>query len=213
MNCECCPHQAEINAELKQCQSCEHGCRHLVDCESGRALATYPGHPENCKSCPRMKVIQMVMRPCGVCETGKLHGTVHFDAASSPQTVWEKTLPIEHTSSTGVTPLEPDTEDELRKAFAIVFDLTPLELLLIQHVMHRRTPATFRETLVMLRDRLNTRYDLSEGSRSFRSICNVWKNKIVEKLPLIEDLFAAVIDEAKTSKHTRHVTEEEFGDD
>jgi len=203
MNCECCPHADEFAAAVRPCRFCDNSHYH------GDAQ----GDARACEKCHHYPAIKKAMKPCGVCESGRLHGEVHFEAASSRQGVWAKALPNDHTPSTGVTSLQPDTEDVLRKCLAVIFDFSPMELLLIQHVIHRRTPGTFRETLVMLRDRLNTRYDLSEGSTSFRSICSIWKNKIVEKLPRIEDLFDAVINEAQTSRHTRHVTEEEFGDD
>jgi len=197
MHCDVCPHQAEINAALEPCQLCEHGSRHICDIISGRAVATFEGNPAACKTCPHLKEIQKAMRPCDVCEAGKLHGQVSTDAAPDACTVLAHAVPNDHVSMPGVTELHPDVEDALRKALCVIFDFTPIELLLIQHVVHGRNVGTFRETLAELKERLNTRYDLSEGSTTFRAVAHEWKKRIVERFPPIGDLFDAVTDANK----------------
>ncbi len=196
MHCDICPHQDEINAALRACQLCEHGCHHITGFD-GQAVATFAGNPAACKTCPHLKEIQKAMRPCGVCEGGKLRGEVHLDGAPDPSTVLCHMMINDHTQMPGVTELHPDVEDALRKALCVIFDFTPLELLLIQHVVHGRNVGTFREPLAELKERLNTRYDLSEGSTTFRAIAHEWKKKIVERFPPIGDLFDAVTDANK----------------
>lgn len=197
MHCDICPHQSKINAALEHCQLCDHGCHHVVDMVSGHAVATFEGNPAACKTCPHLKEIQKAMHPCDACEAGKLHGQVSTDAAPDACTVLAHALPNDHVSMPGVTELHPDVEDALRKALCVIFDFTPLELLLIQHVVHGRNVGTFREPLAELKERLNTRYDLSEGSTTFRAIAHEWKNKIVERFPPIGDLFDAVLNANK----------------
>lgn len=198
MHCDICPHQQKIYTALDHCQLCEHGCRHIVDCESGRAVATLSvDNPAACNTCPHLKEIQKAMRPCGACEGGRLHGQVYIDRGGAAEAVLNYAVPNDHFQMPGVTTLEPDVEDALRKALCVIFDFTPLELLLIQHVVHGRNVGTFREPLAELKERLNRKYDLSEGSATFRAIAHEWKKKIVERFPPIADMFDAVTDANK----------------
>jgi len=147
-----------------------------------------------CEKCPHLKAIEDALGPCQVCESGRLHNTVSIDAAPSPSHVLKYSLESFHHPNDGVTALDPDTEDKLRKCLAIISDFTPLELLLVQNTLHGQTPVALRAVLLDLREKLTTKYGLDdEDTGVFRSVANTWKNAIEEKLPPLKNLFDSVI--------------------
>jgi len=149
-----------------------------------------------CEVCPHLKEIQEALEPCHKCEAGKLHGQVSIDAAPTPWSVLSYGQITCHAPSECITDLEPDTEDKLRKALSIIFDLKPTELLLLQHTMHRRTASSLRFSLAKLRDALN-KYDLSEESTNFRQLASTWKESIIEKFYPLKTFFDEVGEECK----------------
>lgn len=183
MFCDKCPHQAEINAALAPCQTCE--------CAADGQHGNQHAHDAWCMQCPQMKVIQRAMRPCDACEAGKLRGEVHIDGSDAAKTALQHALPVDHSPSAGVTALPPDVEDALRRMLFVIFDFKPIELLMIQHVVHGHGVSTFRKPLAELKERLNRKYDLAGDSRGFGATAHEWKKRIVAKFPAIAEMFDA----------------------
>jgi len=148
----------------------------------------------NCDKCPHLDQIKDALAPCYVCEAGRLHNTISMDASTSSCYALKHSVESFHYPNDGVTALDPDTEDKLRKCLAIISDFTPLELLLVQNTLHGQTPVALRAVLLDLREKLTHKYGLDdEDTGVFRSVANSWKNAIEEKLPPLKNLFDSVI--------------------
>ena len=92
------------------------------------------------------------------------------------------------------TPLPEDVEDALRRFVFNVFDLTPLQLLLLRHVRHGGTPCTFGKMLaafmkgvVKYGDRSRARewceaVDGIVGEVSRQTASSMW-NALCERMP------------------------------
>lgn len=149
----------------------------------------------NCASCPHMKAIEKALRPCQVCDAGKLHGQVSTDAAPSAELVYAHRQMSNHAPSSGVTNLEPDAEDSLRKAMASLFALDPVELLLVQHVIKGGSYANFCDVLWPMLRRLRTKeHELCGKKDGFRSLAHTWAKKIEDKMPQMRDVLRARIE-------------------
>lgn len=152
----------------------------------------------NCDRCPHMKRIKDALKPCALCEAGKLHGQISTDSAPTPELVYSHARTSDHTPSTGVTALDPDTEDALRKALASIFSLDPVELLLLQHVMNGGKYANLNIVLAKLSRRLRTKEaELCGKKEGFRSLAHSWAKKIVQKMPMMGKLFADLVEERR----------------
>lgn len=151
----------------------------------------------NCTACPHMKRIKAALAPCANCDAGRLHGQVSTDAAPSAELVYAHRKLSDHSPSSGVTALEPDTEDALRKLLATLVQLEPIELLLIQHVMRGGGYADFAAPLAELNRRLRTKEAKLNGeSAGFRSLAQSWGQKIKAKIPV----FASVLPNAEEGR-------------
>jgi len=149
----------------------------------------------NCDRCPHMKRIKAALTPCQVCEAGELHGQVSTDAAPSAELVYAHAKLTDHTPSSGVTNLEPDAEDALRKAMASLFALDPVELLLVQHVIKGGGYADFCDVLWPMLRRLRTKeQELRRKRDGFRSLAHTWAKKIEDKMPQMADVLRARIE-------------------
>lgn len=148
----------------------------------------------NCELCPHMAAIKKALKPCQACEAGQLHGQVHVDASTTDWAAKQR-IDTNHTQTDGVTSLDPDTENALRVAMANLFDLEPIELLLVQHVIKGGSYASFCDVLFQLLRRLRTKeQELCGKKDGFRSLAHTWAKKVEAKMPKMRDVLRARIE-------------------
>ena len=148
-----------------------------------------------CDRCPHLREIRNALKPCADCDAGRLPGTVHLDAAADPRLVLSRALPTDHTPQTGVTALDPTTEDALRIALATVFAFDPVEILLLRHILAGGAYAAFNRSLRDLAERL-AKYDLADNAPGFRQLAKSWADRMVRTMPALEAVFQARIAES-----------------
>jgi len=153
-----------------------------------------------CEVCPHLQEVKDALKPCSVCEAGRLHGEVHLDAAPDPRLIQSRALPTDHTPQTGVTALDPQTEDALRIALATVFQFDPVEIMLLRHILAGGTYASFNRPLRKLAERL-AKYDLADDAPGFRSLAHTWSKRMTDAMPALEDLFRATVGENGGKTH------------
>ena len=148
-----------------------------------------------CDRCPHLREIRNALKPCADCDAGRLPGTVHLDAAADPHLVLSRALPTDHTPQTGVTALDPATEDALRIALSTVFAFDQVEILLLRHILAGGAYASFNRPLRDLAERL-AKYDLADNAPGFRQLAKSWADRMVRTMPALEAVFQARIAES-----------------
>lgn len=134
----------------------------------------------NCHNCPDRSNPDRLEKclKCNRADDMSYHGTtVHLngkEVAAPPPTQPRQ-----------VTNLPPDVEDKLREAMCSLFDLDPIELLLVQHLIRGGKLSTFADRLVKVTNRI-VRYRGSE-----RAQAHAMKEAIGRKFPTISPVINA----------------------
>lgn len=133
-----------------------------------------------------MKLIEKCRRACLACnpDAASHKGRSHVQATDF--TLAQRMMD-DHTPTSGVTRLSPDVEDLLRKAMSSLFNLDPIDLLLIQHVIRRGNLSNFGQAFNAIIDRA-THYRGRIGAMAAAR-----KDVICEKFPQIAPVLQSLI--------------------
>ena len=91
----------------------------------------------------------------------------------------------------GVTDLPVEVENKLRIAIANLFDLSPIQLLLVQHLIRGYRMSSFGDRLIQISSHISK----CRGSK--RAMAGMMRNSIVEKFPALAVILGG---EAKTKE-------------
>ena len=160
----------------------------------------------NCDKCKHMKRIVAALRPCQECEAGKLHSQVHVDgwqmdraaalrSDGKPRAAFDRPFDETAQGASGCTALRPQDEERLNAAMKAIFDLDPVELLMLQHMMRGGSFASFSVVMLKMLRRLQPKEAELRGERDgFRQLAKAWADKIVAKAPILRPVIRARID-------------------
>lgn len=114
---------------------------------------------------------------CNVCDDGNSmqcggHGVVSFDKCGAAGVdALKDRLPRHKAAPDGVTALPPDVEDTLRRVFSDFTSLSPVDILLVQHVANGGSLTTFRDLAAGVADALRV---IADGSYASARV-SAWK--------------------------------------
>lgn len=150
-----------------------------------------------CDRCPHMAAIRRALAPCQSCDNGSHHGCSHVQATD--YTLAQRRLD-DHTPTAGVTRLDPEDEDILRRAMSTLFGLAPDDLLLVQHLFQGHDLTSFGPALERLHRKLH-RYN----PRTYAQMAHAKKESITRVFPALAPIFKHVIKPRSTGADTASV--------
>lgn len=142
----------------------------------------------NCTACPFQKQIDALRERCLACNPDSTGGTPHgngrvkaddYTLNSVPKAVDYSIAP-----SGQATHLDAEDEQKLRMAMTDLFGLDPVDLLLLQHIIHGGALSTFGQTL-----------DRVKGAKIYtRQAALYHKRKILDAFPTIRSVITCTGD-------------------
>lgn len=139
----------------------------------------------DCTRCPHKDLVEKARACCLACDPDSLsnHGASHVQATDFTLRHAIK----DHAPTDGVTNLAPEDEDKLRRAMSSLFGLSPIDLLLVQHLFTGGRLSTFDDCMIRVSNRLASYHGRP------RAMARMAKERIAKSFPQIAPVFKHVV--------------------